>query len=366
MPSRRRGNGEGSIFQEKSGRWRISVTRWEGTKRIRKTRIAWKKADAVAILKELRGDETLPNGHLTVGSYLKKWLADVVASMSANTLNSYTMAVDNHIASRLGTIRLDRLSPIHVQSWIAAMVKDEVGDRSQQNAFAVLRSALKKAVGLNLIAKNPCDRISKPKCEAEPINPFTLIEAREILEDSVGTRWHVAYQLAFTAGLRQGEIFGLRWDRIDFKMRELKVDQQVICIGGKTSLAKPKTKSSIRSIELTLACIESLKAHRAILFAEGNAANFLVLPAPEGGLIGRSTFRSRVWVPQIKSLLLKERGFHHTRHTYATLALGAGVPVTVVSKNLGHSKVSTTLDIYSHVLQTHRSAATETISRLFG
>jgi integrase len=297
---------------------------------------------------------------------LKRWLDDVVSSKAAGTLDSYKNAVDNHISKRIGGLRLDRVTPMTVQTFLAEMRRDKIGGRTQQNAFVVLRAALGHAVGLNLLSQNPCDRIDKPIHETKKIVPFTLEEAKELISETVGTRYHAVLQLAFTAGLRQGEIFGLRWDRIDFAKQTIRIDQQVVCIGGKTSIGKPKTMASIRTIEITAACSDALKSHRAIMLAEGNAGNPLAFPAREGGLIGRSTFRTRFWIPLLKSQLYAERGFHHTRHTYATLALGAGVPVTVVSKTLGHSKVDVTWNIYSHVLENHRSEATETMSRMFG
>jgi integrase len=360
MSARRRSNGEGSIFQEKSGRYRISVTRWEGEKRVRKTRTAWKKADAVAILAELRNTTTDTTGNITVARFLCQWLKTVVSQKAANTLDSYTLAVNNHINPKLGTIRLDRLTPANIQAWLSAMSTNKTGSRTRANAYAVFRSAIEHAIDINLIAKSPFARIGKPSHETEPINPFTLDEAREILEDSKGERWHAAYQLAFTAGLRQGEIFGLQWGRIDFEKSTVRIDQQVICIGGKTNLAKPKTKASIRTIEITPACRQALFEHQKQF-----GSNNLVFTAPQGGLIGRSTFRTRVWIPQLKRLLLTHRGFHHTRHTYATIALGAGVPVTVVSKTLGHAKVEITLNVYSHVLESHRTEATARIESLF-
>lgn len=366
MPQKRRSNGEGSIFQEANGRYRISVTRWENGKRTRKTRVAWKKADAVAILSQLRGDTTAPTGHLNLASYLKRWLDDVVSAKAAGTLDSYTNAVDNHISKRIGNVRLDRMTPMVVQTFVAGMRRDEIGSRTQQNAFAVLSAAMEHATALNLLEKNPCGPIARPSHETKEINPFTLDQAKELIAETAGTRHHAMLQLALTAGLRQGEIFGLRWDRIDFKRQTVTIDQQVVCIGGKTSIAKPKTKSSIRTIEVTPACLSSIQSHRAIVLAEGNAGNPLAFPAVEGGLIGRSTFRTRFWIPLLRSQLIAERGFHHTRHTYATLALGAGIPAPVVSRNLGHARVSTTMDIYAHVLETHQSEATATISRLFG
>lgn len=324
-------------------------------------------ADARAALDELRGDTTVSVGPLTVDGYLQSWLRDVVKSELAGTTHeSYGLAVDTHISSRIGHVPLKKLRPLEVRAWLTKMVEDEVGSRTRSNAFTVLSAALDEAVVLDLIAKNPCSNLSKPSHDPAPINPFTLEEARELLKETEGDRAHGILQLGLTIGMRGGEIFGLFTNKIDWKARLIDIDQQVVCIGGRTSLAKPKTRASIRTVEITPDCRDALRDHLAIMMKEGHAGNPLMFPAPKGGLIGRSTFRTRVWNPLVKRCMFKPRGFHHTRHTYATLALGALVPPTVISKNLGHAKVSTTMDIYSHVLESHKSGATDTVARLFG
>lgn len=371
--ARRRANGEGCITKEPSGRYRVIVSIWTGGKRKRITRTAWKHADAVAILAKLRQESSggaLANvARLTVELFLQTWLADVVgqeAAFAANTLDSYRRAVTKHLVPRIGQLKLTDLSPVHVQNMLAAMSRDEVGSRTRQNAFAVLKTAMSNAQDLGLIADNPCRRIKRPAHQQEEIQPFTLDEAKLILKETAGTRWHAMLMLALTAGMRQGELLGLEWEAIDWKAGRIRVTQQAIEISGRKQLSKPKTKASIRTADITPDAVSALRDHRAILLTDGLAAGPLVFPAPEGGLESRGNFRTRVWQPLLLHLAIEPRGFHHTRHTYATLALGAGVPVTTVSKQLGHASVSTTLNIYSHVLDTHKTEATAVVARLFG
>lgn len=366
--SKRRANGEGCITKEASGRYRIIVSVWSGGKRVRKTRTAWKMADATAILNLMRAETNLfEHPHrLTVAKYLELWLRDtIVGERRENTDFSYRFAIKKHINPRIGPILLRELGPIHVQSFLAEMARDSVGSRTRENAFVVLRAAMKHAEVMKLITASPCDGISKPKHVAAKMNPFTLEEARLLLSDTVGHRFHALLQLALTAGLRQGELLGLSWKMIDWKKSTVRVEQQAVSVQGETRIKPPKTGSSVRTVELTADCLAALQDHRAIMLAEGNLGNELVFPAPEGGIEGRGNFRTRFWDPLLVKHGLAHRGFHNTRHTYATLALGAGVPIPVVSSNLGHSKVSTTLDIYAHVLENHKTGATETVARLF-
>jgi integrase len=369
--AKKRANGEGSISKEKSGRYRISVTVKIGSELKRITRTAWKHADAVAILQTLRAESEVAlirsPQRFTIAAFLQTWLRDVVSEMSDNTKESYRIACEKHIIPRVGSILLKTFEPIHIQHLTAGMARDEVGSRTRQNAFTVLRAAVGHAFRLRMISTDPFEHAAKPTHETEPIFPFTLAESKLLLSETVGQRHHIAIQLGIAAGMRQGEIFGLEWDRIDWKASQIRIDQQAVEISGRSTLAKPKTKASIRTIDLTASTIDALRQHRGILMAEGNASSKLVYPGERGkGVQSRGTFRVKTWDPLLVQLAIEHRGFHHTRHTYATLALGAGIPPTVVSKQLGHAKVSTTMDIYSHVLECHQVAATSIMSRLLG
>ena len=82
------------------------------------------------------------------------------------------------------------------------------------------------------------------------------------------------------------------------------------------------------------------------------------------GLLRKSNFRNHVWIPTLRAASIDYRGFHNLRHTYATLTLGAGVPVHVVSSILGHANASTTLNTYAHILDGMQSAARDKIGEI--
>lgn len=375
----KRANGEGSIYKTtnpKTGKevWKVSISLGpsKGGKRKRICRNAATKTDAVAILAKLRGDGAAavnqPTSRIAVSAFLADWLRHIETHKEPATATVYKSMVERVIAPRIGTIHLGKLTTAHVQSFADALVRDEVTPRTRQMAFSILRTALRFAVRTGRIERDPSAAITKPAHRRKDIFPFTKDEASKILAATAGTRWHAMIVLALTTGMRQGELFGLTWEAVDLKGGKLRVFQAAAEVRGKVSIRKPKTKHSERVIELPPIAIEALRNHLAVMMAEGNAGNKLVFPAPLGGLMPRSTFRHRYWLRILKSEAVgaDPRGFHHCRHTYATLALGAGVPVHVVSRVLGHSKASTTLDIYAHVLQTHQSAATEAAQRLFG
>jgi integrase len=368
--TRRRGKGEGSIYQLPSGAWRASMSyiRPDGS-RGRKAKTCRNQASAVVELDRLK--ESLGAGvespaHLTVGVYLDGWIETVVKSdRSANTVMSYRLVVRNHILPHVGGVKLAKFAPSDVQRMIANLAIAKAGDRTRQLAYVVLSAAMKHAISMGLIGLNPCAKIAKPQSERKEICPFSVDEVHRILAATRGTLNHAPIALGLLCGMRQGEIFGMRPDRISWEEKSLRVDFQIQEISGHIYQGKPKTKASIRTIEIPDTALDALRDHRRLLVKHGLAKSEMFFPATEGGCIRKGNFRQRAWNPLLKRLKLKQRGFHHTRHTYATLALSAGVPVHVVAKVLGHSSPSVTMDIYAHVLKPHQKEAASAIDRIF-
>lgn len=370
---RRRSNGEGSIFQEASGRYRIAISVWVAGKRKQVTRTAWKHADAVAILANLRNEhsaKTLSTSTVTFEDFLHQWLdGDVKQTRELNTAANYRIAVEKRIIPALGKVRIKDLSPLHVQKFVTDMIETGVGRHAQRAAFKAGKTACEYAISLNMIPVNPFKRIKCPRVDKAEMNPFTLFQAKALMEHTAGTRWHALYVLAFTTGMRQGELFGLQWDRIDWAKGTLRVDQALNDLtdeDGDRFLKTPKTKSSMRTVRLTSQAINALRAHQTISMKEGFSGNPLVFLTVTGLPIRRHNFSYLVWKPLLAHLGIEHRGMHNTRHTYATLALGNGADPTVVSRQLGHANVATTFNFYSHAIKDHQIMVVNMVEKLFG
>ena len=372
MSNTKKCNGEGSIFKLPNGKLRAVISyRQPDGKRKRRGRLATSRAEAATTLRQMQNELDQGRFHqpaqLTLSDYLGRWLEDVIKPEKAeNTYYSYQLAAKNWITPAIGGVQLQKLSPIHVQSLLTSARKGGAGDRTTQNAYVVLNAALGRAVQWELLAENPCRVVDKPKAERDEIHPFTQEEAELIMTETEHDAYHALYVLAITTGMRQGEMFGLERDALDLKQGKLHVRQQAVETCGRVSLKKPKTKTSIRWIELTDRAIGALHGRRAVAMRQGNAGSPLVFCSQKGSVMRRSDFRVRQWNPLLRVLGLEHRGLHHLRHTYATRALGSGVPAHVVSRVLGHSKPSITLDIYAHVLDSQQAEATEAMRRLFG
>lgn len=360
MKRRNRANGEGTIWKT-GGKWRVQISCGSKAngKRRRITRTVRTHAEAVALLHSLRALAGRgATGELTLAAFLESWVTRL--TVSPNTLRSYSDRANAAIAG-IGHIRLSKLTAAHIEDFVESVN----GGRTKQHTHAVLRLALNDAVRRGEMSANPAVAAARPKHTREEPRPFTADEASRIMEHCKDAPHYAVIVLAFTIGARQGEMFGLKWSDIDLNAGTLRIERQARNVGGKVTLAEPKTQAAKRTVNLTPLAIDALTDHRKLTVALGHAANPLVFPAMMGGLTDRNKFRQRIWNSLLVELKIEHRGFHHARHTFATLALGSGVPVTLVSGILGHTNAATTLRAYARWIPTDQGKVTEAMQRLF-
>ena len=163
--------------------------------------------------------------------------------------------------------------------------------------------------------------------------------------------------------MRQGELFGLHWADIDFEAMTARVERQAVESRGCVKIKPPKTKAGRRTLTLSAPVVSALSDRRRLAMAEGHAGSNFVFTNQRGGVVRRSNFGNRHWRKLLERLSLEHRGFHHCRHTAATLMLAGGVPLHVVSRVLGHSKPSITLDLYAHYIEADGGQAADVMAR---
>jgi integrase len=220
----------------------------------------------------------------------------------------------------------------------------------------VLHKALKAAVADGLIPRNVAAELELPRITREEIDPLTEKQARLFLETGRGDRLEALYVLALNTGMRQGELLALKWDDVDLERGVLRVRRTLTHANKAFVLGEPKTKNSRRTIRLTTHAVDALRAHLSRQFQEIEEMGSLYQPGglifatKTGTIINPSNLRNRSFKPLLKRAGLPTIRFHDLRHTCATLLLGRDVNAKVVSEMLGHSSISITLDIYSHLL----------------
>jgi integrase len=225
-------------------------------------------------------------------------------------------------------------------------------------------SAFKDAVRLGAVQRSIMLQVDAPRFTEREMQVLNPEQARQFLAGIQGNRFEALYGLVLSTGLRAGEVFALQWRDIDFVQGTLTVRSSFQREGGKYTMTHPKTRHSRRTIALSQFAIDVLAMHHENLQREivqagsiWQATYDLVFPNAYGRVFDFTNITSDYLRPLLKKLNLPEMRFHDLRHTAATLLLGAGVNIKVVSEMLGHSNISITLRIYAHVLPHMQSAA---------
>lgn len=363
----RRANNEGSKpVRRADGRYQCSV-------QIRGVRRVFNGATA-SIARErmeawLRSPEAsnpaAPQEHRTVASLLDAYLLRIHDSRADKTYRSYESIIRVHIKPRIGHLHPARVTSRHVADMLANMrmspiaiagkpkhgtPKRLIGARTCQLAYVIVGAALKS------ISPNLLRDVAKPKAKPQEMRPWTSDETSRFLSyvDKQRDPYRSLYRVALRTGARKGELLALRVSDFDPKRQSIKITKS---FNDKLRADGPtKTPSSRRSVALSKETTAAIRKH---LLACGVRGDDRLFPVEDVKTLSKRMKRAMhaAGVPVIR--------FHDLRHTFATLALAARVPIKVVSEMLGHKSVKLTLDVYAHSLPGMHESAVEALEAAF-
>lgn len=350
----RRGKGEGSIFQRADGYWVGSCEagyRWSEAKGKlvrRQARVVRKRrVDVVEALDELRRQVAagvVPDRTVTVEDYLSWYLDNCLPEVADSTREQYRTRVTRWVVPYVGRYRLCRLRKAHVVEMMSALAAKGYSASVRSQALTLLRQALDFAVSDDMLVKNPCDGVKAPTPKAKTDDTPTEDEAKALLAAAQAERNGAMAHLVLTYGLRQGELRGARWSKLD-----LDGDEPYMAVPRSTT----KTDAGERTIPLLAVTVDLLRAHRKAQAAERLAAGSwadedLVFTDERGRQLAKNRCLEW-WHALCDQAGVRRCRMHAGRHGAATLLFEAGVPIEVVSKILGHKDVATTRKVYLRV-----------------
>jgi integrase len=211
-------------------------------------------------------------------------------------------------------------------------------------AYRLLGRVMGAAIDEGVVGRSPCT-IKGASVERSPEMRCPSLEQVHQLADAVPEQSRAMIYTAALAGLRWGELAGLRRHRVDLLHRTVTVAEQLTEVNGRLDFGAPKTETSVRTVALPALLVDALDA-QLIRWTEPGADG-LVFPAQEGGPMRRSNFRRRVWAPAVGRVGLSGLRFHDLRHTAGTQAAVAGATTKELMARLGHSSPRAAL-IYQH------------------
>jgi integrase len=369
---KRRGRGEGAIFQRGDGIWTASLRLgYDGTKARRRTVYGKTKSEVQEKLLNLQQQrgliQHLDSKRITFGEFADRWLNDYVRlQCRATTLALYRSLLRVHVLPRLSKTHLDKISPLILQQLYANLEIDGSSARLIQMVHARLHKLFAVAVKWKLVTSNPCAMVDPPRAPKRSMQHLSSAQCKSLLTAARDDKLYALYVVAISTGLRQGELIGLRWEDLDLKTGTVSVQRSVQEVDGQPTVQQPKTSKSRRMVVLPRFAVSALKKHQAEASAAGLAAGGWVFTDARGGLLRKSNLIRRSFKPLLVKANLPEIRFHDLRHTAATLLLERGTNPKVVQEMLGHAHVGLTLDTYSHVTPSLQRESARAMDELLG
>jgi integrase len=363
----------GSIRKEPNGLWLFVVDPAPlGAPRRQVRRRGFRtRREAQQALDRLKADvdrgEFVERSRKTVGEYLERWLPAIRGTIEPSTWESYERNVRNHLLPALGDIRLQALTPDDLSDLYAALAASGRRDgrgglsaRTVQYCHVILHRALSDAVRRGYVVRNVSDYALVPAPKrvrrSAEMATWAADEVATFLEVTRFDRLYVVWYVALMTGMRRGEVLGLRWRDCDLEAGRVRLVRQLRVVRHVPEFSDLKTDRSRRQVGLDPRTATLLRQHRTtqieerLMVGDGYQDGDLVFAMPDGAHYHPEAV-SKVFDRRVARWGMPHITFHDTRHTWATLALQAGVHPKVVSDRLGHASVAFTLDVYSHAIQ---------------
>ncbi len=320
-------------------------------------------------ISEIENQTFTKDSKITVKDFMHQWLELYVKNqLSPTTVLHYIDQTEKYIIPQFGDMYLQQLKNIDIQKWVFSLQKESpltgkpLSPKTIKNIVLNLSAAMKKAVMLELIPKNPCDNITMPKLVRFQPDIYSMEEVEHMLNCAKDTNMYLPLMIEICIGLRRGELLALKWKHIDFENGYLSVEENLVTVDNKRITKSPKTKSGKRTIQIPKTLIDLLKDTKSAR----NAKDSDYIICQEDGSPYKSDSFSLKFRRFLKAHDLKHIRFHDLRHINATIMLSLGISPKVAQERLGHSSYQITMDVYSHVLKkVEKEAADKLNAALF-
>lgn len=359
----------GHIRERSPGHWAIVLeVRDEATGKRKRRWHSFKgtkrqaQDECARLITELNSGNAIEPNKATLSAFLARWLDHIKTQVTPKSHERYAGIVNQNLVPALGSIKLTKLKPIQISAAYAAALESGRRDgkegglspRTVGHMHRVLKQALTQALKWKELTHNPADAVDPPQVGWKPMQTYSFAETAQMIEAMRGTSLHVPALLAVMCGLRRGEICALRWRNVDLIAASLSVVESLEQTRAGLRFKSPKSGKG-RSVALSQTVVDELRAHRTrraeelLKLGTRLSDDDLVLGHADGSMIS-PIYISQQWARRVAKTKLARIRFHDLRHTHATHLLTGNIHPKIASERLGHSKVSITLDLYSHVI----------------
>lgn len=324
---------------------------------------------------ELERGEYIEDNNITVSDWLQKWLeVYIVPTVSPTTLVGYKGMIRRYIDPLIGHLQIQEMNALAVQIWVNKLkVSPSSGEPltagTIKHTYHVLRGAMDKAVQAGLIHRSPCAGIQLPKGEKKKPVIYDEVQIQQLLDFARGTEMELIIDLELCMGMRRGELLGLQWQDVNWEKNQIHIIRSRVAVDGKSVVKQPKTESGTRTLDVPEILMKKLKAYKVkcmeqkIRVGRRLLEEDFIIVHPDGKPI-YPEYVSQMFTKLQKRANLPKCRFHDLRHLCASIMVKQGVEVKVAQERLGHKDITTTMNIYAHVLPGSAREAAEKIGQL--
>ena len=333
---------------------------------------------AIQALDRRGGEKILTHGEgldkLTLGQWLTYWLEQIIKpSRSASTAHGYCMIIRNHLSPALGSELLSKLTPAQVQLYLNRMQSEGLCANTVRKHYMLLHNALEHARKQELVARNVTEYVTPPSA-SDPTHHFydseTMAKLFEIL---AGTSMEPVVKMAGYLGLRRAEICGLKWNHVDREQKVITIADTRTTVNGRPVNKSTKNRSSIRRLgyagltdmeELIERLWNQRQMEMELLGDRYEDKGYVI--CHDGGKPYQADYLSNRLQRVLSKTELPYVTLHGLRHSFASIANSANIPLFGISRALGHSTTNTTSRIYMHLFDDTHLAVVQAVGQAVG
>lgn len=382
----KRGNGEGSVCRRPDGRWQGSITigRDDRGRLIRKYFYGKTRKETSEKLnraiEELRDNRFInKSDNPTVEQWCHEWLWSYKRnSVKQKTFDQYETILRTHIIPDIGDIRLADLKTMHIQRIINKMYDSGLSHRTIEVMKIVMHAALKQAQRNKLVSENVCENVVLPRKRPKHIRVLNEDEQTKLIAALKDNYIGRGLLFALYTGMRRGEVLALKWSDYDKNEKTISITKALSRVrtynknGNKTMLTvtTPKTDTSIRTVPLIDKAVELLAEHKRKqerymeLVGDYYTDNDLIFSSSRGDYLDPGNFNRKL-NKTVKKIGIPRISPHVLRHSFATRGLEAEVSLKAMQELLGHSSITVTGDIYTHILKEQKRKEISKLNDVF-
>lgn len=365
--AKKRSNDEGTIsFDKARGTYRVAISAPDGRRIFKRFKtedeaLAWKAEQTHSI----HAGVFIAPSQTLVGEWIIEWLENYKKPFVKQTTYEQYVYLAGHLEDIAG-FKMQDLRAQQVQQLYRTF--NHLSGNTVNKIHKLLKDMWTKAYQLEMLQKNIMDIVESPKFEKKEIEIFLQKDIEKILktchEHPKLKHRYPMILLAATTGMRKGEVLGLRWCDVNLADGEIHIRKTLQQTQTGVYLDTPKTKASIRKLRITEAATAALRELKAAIFNIDIKQEKLCFVTKNDTPISPRNF-GRLWHDLLRCADIEYKSLHVLRHTHATELLASGVPIVEVSRRLGHSRISHTLELYGHAIPNYDDKIVDKIQQLY-